>query len=375
MEFHNPVEVLNLRDCRERMVNDISNYNSILIICSESALKRFKQDHILKSFFKLKNISIEHNFSSNPALDEILEISQKYISQNFDTIIGMGGGSSMDVAKILSATIPALKLGHNINDLLNNPCLIDFVQVIDCFHLPTTAGTGSEVTPFATIWDYGQNIKKSLSHKSLFAKKVYIDSFLIESTPLNILQSTGLDALNQAFESLWNINSNEISKLYAIQAIELSLLSLPFINQVNVNSTISNMLCSSSLNAGIAISHTRTAICHSISYPLTLHFNIPHGYACAFTMLEVYDFNKDAIKKDIDNIESKLSLNIRKSIEEILTLFKVEDIFNEYMGDKKSVLCLEKEMITKGRFENNIIPCPKADLVKIINNSCNRYLN
>ena len=196
----------------------------------------------------------------------------------------------MDVAKISSVSIPALQNGIHINDLLNDPDILSEVQEIDCIQIPTTAGTGSEVTPFATVWDYEEQKKKSLSHSKLYAKKAFIDPDFLSETPLSVAVSTGLDALNQAFESLWNVNATEITRLLSRQAIVFSLEALPNISNAASNSDLRRNLSLASLFAGLAISQTRTSICHSISYPLTLKYGVEHGMACAFSMLEVLQY-------------------------------------------------------------------------------------
>ena len=109
----------------------------------------------------------------------------------------------MDVAKIACVSIPAYQIGLEVHNLLSESELFSRFKAIDCVQVPTTAGTGSEVTPFATVWDYEEQKKKSLSHSKLYAKKAFIDPDFLSETPLSVAVSTGLDALNQAFESLW----------------------------------------------------------------------------------------------------------------------------------------------------------------------------
>ena len=373
MSFYNPVKIINFYNSRKKLVRSIENKN-VLIICSKSALRRIGEDVYLKNLIGSSNILFDHGFSSNPSINEIKILTKKYMSKDFDLIVGYGGGSAMDVAKILSIMIPAAKMKISIDNAINDPDLINSLSCIDSYQVPTTAGTGSEVTPFATIWDYELNQKKSLSHIKMFPKKAYIDCSLIQNLPIEILQSTVLDALNQAFESLWNKNANDLTKLYAMKAIELSFNALKNFNENYLDKTQADMLSTASLYAGIAISQTRTAICHSISYPLTLRFGMPHGFACAFTMLEVLEFNKQKIHHEIKILENNLNLNVKNSLIEIFNSFNINETFKFYIKNKKHVFEILDQMITEGRFENNIRKCSKDDLVEIVTKSCNMHL-
>ena len=153
---------------------------------------------VLKDLFNNYEILLEHTFSSNPSIIDMDNISNKYKDESIDIIIGIGGGSAMDVAKIACVSIPARRNKYKIDDLLLQNELLRNLNAIECIQITTTAGTGSECTPFATIWDYENQEKKSLSHPKMFAKKAFIDPDFLINMPLNIALSTGLDSLNQA---------------------------------------------------------------------------------------------------------------------------------------------------------------------------------
>ena len=99
----------------------------------------------------------------------------------------------------------------------------------------------------------------------MFAKYAIVDSDFLKNVPLNVALSTGLDALNQALESLWNVNANEITRSLSIKSAVMSLKYLPFIEKLKDKKDV-GIMAKASLFAGLSISHTRTAICHSISY-------------------------------------------------------------------------------------------------------------
>ena len=117
-----------------------------------------------------------------------------------------------------------------------------------------------------------------------------VDPTLTYDLPKDATINTGLDCLNQAFESIWNKNANKLTIAYALKSIKLSLSALAKINKNIMDKKIRSKLARASLYAGICIGQTKTSICHSISYPLTANFGTPHGLACAFTMSAVINY-------------------------------------------------------------------------------------
>jgi len=374
MDFYNPVEI-KFGSGKRLQLFDSCKKNNVLVICTLTAFDRLKEDISLAKIFTNENFSFEHGFSSNPSLVDIKNISHKFHQSNINQIIGIGGGSSMDVAKILCASIPALNKGYDITDLLEDPSIIEGLNVLQCIHVPTTAGTGSEVTSFATIWDYEAKKKNSLSHSSLYAKSAIIDPDLLITTPFSISLSTGLDAMNQAFESIWNKNASLKSLEYAEKAASLSLEWLPKIHNINEDKSVREGLFNASLMAGMAISNTRTSICHSISYPLTIELGIPHGLACAFSMKAVSEFNLVHITESLKKIESTFGRDPLEAVDEIFDVLEVEDEINLYIDDQIQVHNLIPEMKSEGRFENNIRDCSSEDLESIIIKSLQNLRN
>jgi alcohol dehydrogenase len=370
MNYFNPVKLVFGSLVRKQIIEECVG-KSILIICSSTAYNRYDKDPELSALFSLANVIFEHGFESNPSLTDIIAISSKYMDSSLDLIVGLGGGSAMDVAKIASVSIPAIKEGININNLLKDSTLFSRFKEIDCIQVPTTAGTGSEVTPFATVWDYESQQKKSLSHPMMYAKKAFIDPDFLSQVPLEVAISTGLDALNQAFESIWNVNANEFTRPLSRQAAVFAMQSLPVINKVSSDPELRANLALASLFAGLAISQTRTSICHSISYPLTLRYGIEHGMACSFSILEVFKYNSAFVKNDLELIELELKLDPYIALENIIKQHGVNIYLAKSLPNKSIFFESIENFITAGRFENNIRTCNRNDLIKIITASYN----
>ena len=372
MTFEAKEKIINYPNCRNQIYEQCRGKETILI-CSRSFLNRHKYDEELKPLLEASFIKYESNFSSNPSIKEIINIAEKYQESNIENLIGLGGGSAMDVAKVISVLIPAKRKKIELSSLLKNIHLLDDISPIYCIQAPTTAGTGSEVTQFAAIWDYGISKKYSLSTPKMLADKVFIDSDFLRGIPYEIALSTGLDALNQSLESIWNINRTDESVEYAINGACLSLKNLSEIEKLNEHEHIRQSFMEASLNSGRAINITRTSICHAISYPLTLEFGIPHGLACAFSMLPVLQFNEREVEEHLEKIQSVVGHSV---VDIISALFEKEDLsylFQEFIPSRDSILNLLDKMTTKGRFDNNIRHCSRPDLERILLKACEQF--
>ena len=183
-----------------------------------------------------------------------------------------------------------------------------------------------------------------------------------------------MDAFNQAAESLWNKNSHVLTRLYAIQALEIGTKTLLELTRDSLNNTSNRTdLSLMSLYSGLAISHTRTALCHSISYPLTSHYGVPHGLACAFTMPEVYLSNIRFDSSFIIDIQERLNIDsaidLYFKFQKINNLHCVSSQVQKFIPSLDDLLALIPEMYTPSRAKNNLNPSP--DLTEILVKSWN----
>ncbi len=290
--------------------------NIFLITGKDSFEKTIIKEKLLKI---LKNYDyIQFNdFSPNPKLNDIKKGLDLFKSQDFDVIIAVGGGSVLDMGKSISIL--------STND--NSP--IDLIvkkkeikkKGIPLIRIPTTAGSGSEATHFAVV--YIDKDKYSLAEPEyLQPEYVIVDPQFTYSLSKKNTAVSGLDALTQAIESFWNINSTDESKNYAKKAIELILNNL--IKAVNTPDKKSryNMVIAANY-AGKAINITKTTACHAISYPITSYFNIPHGHAVALTLPSMIVFNSDVSEDDI--IDSRGVEYVKKVMKELISIIGASD--------------------------------------------------
>ena len=209
-------------------------------------------------------------------------------------VVGIGGGSAMDVAKS-AAVLQANR--HTTRDYLTGRAKLErpgapFVAI------PTTSGTGSEVTRWATIWDMERGHKYSLEHRWMFAETAIVDPTLTKSLSPEQTALTGMDALTQAVEAYWSRNSQPISDMYALEAMRniSGNLRAAFSDALSETGNQARLAMSEgSLLSGLAFSNTHTTICHSLSYPMTARFGVPHGQAVSITLPGFLLWNADAI--------------------------------------------------------------------------------
>jgi alcohol dehydrogenase len=205
-------------------------------------------------------------------------------------IIALGGGSAIDAAKMIACTIGT---DAQIAPLMNREVPVP-IRHCGLIAVPTTSGSGSEVTPFCVLTsDVG--LKQSLSSRQFYPDVAYILPQLLQTVPRKVCGDAGLDALAHAFEALWSINSNPISDSLAFKAIHLLANSFRTYYHDPSHRAAGFAMAEAACLAGMAISNTFTAACHSLSYPIGRRFGLSHGASCALTLRMVANINREAV--------------------------------------------------------------------------------
>ncbi len=198
-----------------------------------------------------------------------------------DLIVALGGGSVIDTAKVLATASNGF---DTVMEYVFKGTGADTLSMTPLIAVPTTSGTGSEVTSWATIWDEKVGEKYSLSHPRLYPRTAIIDPSLMLGKSAELTLATGLDALSHALESIWNKNANPVSARYAVFAARTILCDLPKLLANPNDLALRTSLAEAALASGLAFSNTQTSLAHNLSYPVTLHYGVPHGIACSFTL-------------------------------------------------------------------------------------------
>jgi alcohol dehydrogenase class IV len=273
--------------------------------------KSFEKTNILK---KLNLVELSESvarfsqFTENPSIKEVMEGVIQFKESRANIIIAVGGGTAMDLAKLI-------KYYSNFSFLGNEDCpplVNDVNQNLQLVAIPTTFGTGSESTHFAVLYVNGK--KYSVADKLITPNYYLLDSELAISLPKHVKASACLDALCQAIESYWSVGSTTESKKFAINAIETISKNYESYLSEKETESAKNIAVAANL-AGQAINITKTTAPHAISYTLTSKFNIPHGHAVALCIREFFRINLEScnsnsvVKADMAEIFNALCVN------------------------------------------------------------------
>tara|TARA_B100000427_G_scaffold3142_1_gene3072 strand:- start:254 stop:1342 length:1089 start_codon:yes stop_codon:yes gene_type:complete len=280
----------------EKNFSDIlveNKFKECLVVTSDGNERRGYHDSFIELIEKNKSNFFVHKINKYPNLLEIEKIFKNYRDKNIDLVLSIGGGSVIDAGKLFSSCKTS---GSKLNDISNlknrSPQNSIFTIAI-----PTTSGSGAESTKFATIWSEETKQKFSYENENLLPEVVYLIPEYTKSLNYDLTLTTTLDALCHAVDSLLNKNSNHESIRLSKEAIEKtnSNFSLLLENLENIDYR-AEALYASNLS-GRAINISRTSLNHSISYPLTNYYGLPHGLACAFSVISTIEYFKTDIKK------------------------------------------------------------------------------
>lgn len=240
-----------------------------------------------------------------PTVANIQQVFSSLASEPVDLFIGIGGGSVLDAAKLLSVLM---------TDPVDVMSLIGIDRVskpgIPTVLIPTTSGTGSEVTPNAIVTIPEQELKVGIISRHLLPMMVIIDPVLTISLPPNITAATGMDAFTHALESYISTKANPISDMFALESIRLISGNLLQAYHHGSDLQARESVLLGSMYGGMALSSSGTAAVHALAYPLGGKFNITHGVANSMLLPHVMRFNMDAIQDRLGHVACAMGLQV-----------------------------------------------------------------
>jgi phosphonate metabolism-associated iron-containing alcohol dehydrogenase len=225
------------------------------------------------------------DIAPNPDVAELRALYARFWRdyRDCEAVVAVGGGSALDTAKVLVVGTADGAFGDLESSLAGGRSFAPNATKA-LITVPTTAGTGSEVTPWATVWDRAAHRKYSLHLEATWPEAAFVDPELTLTLPASVTLQSGLDALSHALESIWNVNANPVSDVLAVAAAKSMLATLPPLMRELRNADLRARASQAALQAGLAFSNTKTALAHSLSYEMTLRHGLPHGIACSFTL-------------------------------------------------------------------------------------------
>ena len=223
----------------------------------------------------------------NPQLSGVEQTVRLCRETNADAVIGIGGGSSLDTAKFAAAVAP--NAGEAAEYYRGERPFAE--KRLKIIAVPTTAGTGSEVTQVSVVSNGTE--KKTINNPVFMPVAAIVDPLLSASVPPRTTMNTGLDAMAHALEGYWSRNHQPISDLMAIEAVRTILQYLERAYRDGGDREARAKMAYAALLGGLAFAMPKTAACHACSYPLSEDYHLPHGEACAFTLDSFVRINAD----------------------------------------------------------------------------------
>lgn len=360
-KYHQPVEIYFGEGVLDNLGSILKekDFTNILLVCDNTS----KKLGIAKRIEALVEGGLVHTFSDvqpNPTVENIDACLKEIEGKSINAVLALGGGSSMDCAKAISACI---KLKISGSELLDLEVINEALPIV-C--IPTTAGTASEVTKGAVISDHARNMKKAIFGPAIFAKVAIDDPTLTYTCPDFVTASSGIDVLAHALDSLMSVNSTPATIGSAVYAAKLCLENLEKAYDDGNNVEARNKMMEACLVAGLAFSQTGTTGSHACSYYITSEFNIPHGEACAFT-LDWWIEKCTVVRPELDVYANMMGYKdtkeLAKKIREIKKHIGLRTTLTELGGDESQILPLVDSALQAGNMSNSIWQASKDDLV------------
>jgi len=363
--------MINTTEDIKKFIND-PGFKKIFVLCGKKSFINSGAEIFFKELLNNKETKLFYKNAELPILEELIDIINAIKDFKPDLILAVGGGSVMDYAKIANV----VDVRDDIADLIvsySYPFKKKYTKLVV---IPTTAGSGAEVTSGAVI--YVDGIKHSFESELLLPDNFFLIPEFLMSAPNKIKASSGFDAIAQALESLVSKKSNDQSVKYASKSLRISINSyILFLNEPNLKNATE--MCIASNLAGKAISISNTTAPHAVSYPFSYLFDVSHGHAVGLFFENFFKFNFDNLNR------SETSFDLKKRFDLIFDLFGVKGIndFNSKitlikqqakLEDNLEILNIDikqsSEKIIKGinllRLGNNPVKIDRKDIYNII---------
>jgi len=359
-----------------KYIVDALNAKRILLVTGKKSFSLSGAKHKIKKILKDLEVIIFDDFQSNPRLEDAESGINLVRQNNPDLIISIGGGSVLDMAKLIN--ILSAQNDIDFFDIIKNPNLINN-KGTPLVAIPTTAGSGSQATHFSVV--YIDKVKYSLSHSYILPNYAIVDPALSYNVPSNVAASCAMDSLSQAVESYWSVGSTKESRRYSAKAIKMILPALKK-SIVNNDNDAKDIMAYAAHMSGKAINISKTTAAHALSYSMTALFGIPHGHAVALTLGKFFGINDNADKCNI--LDQRGGVYLNATMKELFNMFDCDtaDCCHDKWYELMKLLDLEVNIVNLGikniedikhivnnvnieRIKNNPVLLDKKELFKI----------
>jgi alcohol dehydrogenase class IV len=290
-----------------------SRGNRVLLLTGSSSIHNSGHGDEIISGLKAANLELEHEvIAHEPSPVRIDQIVQKYKGAGTEVIVAVGGGSVMDAGKAISAMIPVeggvREYLEGVGKKKHPGDKIPFIA------MPTTSGTGSEMTKNAVISEVGEEgFKKSLRHDNFIPELAIIDPEMMLSCPAKLTAASGMDAFSQLLESYLSSRANMMTDALALQGLkQIKKYLLRAFLEGDQNLEARSGMAMAAMFSGITLAHAGLGLVHGFASPLGGFYHIPHGVACGSLMAPVFASTIDNLLEQADHPAMKKLIIVSK---------------------------------------------------------------
>ena len=323
-EFRMPKSVLYGRNSLEKLGEQSKKLGKRAFIVTDTIME--KLGYIEKCIQQLNKkgitVSTYNKVDAEPTNVHVLEALSLCKEEKCDFIIGIGGGSCIDAAKAVAVLYTN---GGEVEDYVQKDIEIEN-NPLPLIAIPTTSGTGSEVTSVAVITNKKTDVKMMMKHPSFIPKVAIIDPVLTSSLPPQITAATGIDALCHAIEAYISKFSQPLTDVLALSAIESIMKYLRIAYEDGRNMEAREAMMIASLQAGIAFSNASVTLVHGMSRPVGALFHVPHGISNAILLPTVLEFTKTSAVKRLAKIGRSLNKDLYSNSDEEVADYTLGEI-------------------------------------------------
>jgi len=356
-ETYFPPKILYQKGCLTDLAKETAEFGSRGMIIHGTSFEKHGLKEKIADDFKKAGISVDFicRPQGEPTLDEISAAIARGRDLKIDWVVGIGGGSVLDLAKAAAGLFHAKEKPayYQEGGALERPG-VPFIAV------PTTAGSGSEASPNSVIINPEKKVKLSIRHKDFLAHKILLDPDLLKGLPFAVMCHSGMDAWVQAYESFISKHATWFSENFALKAIQLIGRHLAPALNAGRDEDLSGLMLGSFF-AGIAFSHSRLGVIHGLAHPLGVLYDVPHGLICSLLFAPSIKLNLEAMGNQKYSIMSQaVGMDLLQKVRELQKTLKIASPFKgKPLLDKEKII---SETLRSGSTAANPKPVTRDDV-------------
>ena len=278
-----------------------------------------------------------------------------------DVVIGLGGGSAIDAAKAIAGLANETEPTAVFHD--GKPIC---APVLPLIAIPTTSGTGAEVTKNAVISDRARGVKQSIRAEAMMPAVAIVDPELTVPCPPAVTAASGMDALVQAIEAFTSVKATPITEALAFDAARLLLRGLPRAWEDGTDLDAREACAYGSLMAGMAFANARLGAVHGIAHPLGARYGLEHGVVCALLMPHVMRMNRDHVGDKYDRLSHAAGRDIIEAVEGLVERFGLRSALEGVSIPREDFAAVAAESLPSGSLKANPKPVTAEDVIRVL---------